>query len=67
MTNEWNLIHLVRGGLHYMKLSGGGGEHYLKPENDVPYHVCSVSIARSLTLSIHMFIDELCNSLLDYN
>ena len=25
-----------------------GGEHYLKPENDVPYHVCSVSIARSL-------------------
>ena len=25
-----------------------GGEHYLKPENDVPYHVCSVSIAWSL-------------------
>ena len=47
--NEGNLIHLVRGGLCYMKLSGGGGEHYLKPENDVPYHVCSVSIARSLS------------------
>ena len=25
-----------------------GGKHYLKPENDVPYHVCSVSIAQSL-------------------
>ena len=24
------------------------GDHYLKPENDVPYHVCLVSIARSL-------------------
>ena len=37
--NEWNLIHLGKGGLHDMKLSGGGGEHYMKPENDVPYHV----------------------------
>ena len=35
-------------GLRYIKLSGGEGKHYLKPENDVPYHVCLVSIARSL-------------------
>ena len=45
--NEGNLIHLVRGGLCYMKLSVGEGEYYLKLENDVPYHVCLVSIARS--------------------
>jgi hypothetical protein len=24
------------------------GNHYLKPENDIPYHVCTVLIARSL-------------------
>ena len=45
--NEGFLIVLVRGGLHYMKLTGGGGEPYSEPENGVPYHVCLVSIARS--------------------
>ena len=46
--NEWILIVLVRGGLRYMKLTGGGGEQYIEPENDVPYCICSLSIARSL-------------------
>ena len=41
-----------KGGLCYIKLSGGVGEHYLKSENDVPYHVCSVSIAWSLNRTI---------------
>ena len=35
-------------GYELYEADGRGGEHYLKPENDVPYHVCSVSIARSL-------------------
>ena len=46
--NEGFLIVLVGGGLRYMKLTGGGGEQYFEPENDVPYRICSVSIARSL-------------------
>ena len=25
-----------------------GGEQYLEPEKDIPYRICSVSIARSL-------------------
>ena len=50
--NEWVSIVLVRGGLRYMKLTGGGGERYIEPDNDVPYGICSVSIARSLTSSI---------------
>ena len=29
-----------------------GGEHYLKAENYVPYHVCSLSIAWSLTFAL---------------
>ena len=36
-----------RGSALYETVSRGG-EHYMKPENDVPYHICSVSIARSL-------------------
>ena len=35
-----------RGSVLYETVRRGG--HYLKPENDVPYHVCSVSIAWSL-------------------
>ena len=46
--NEGFLIVLVGGGLRYMKLTGGGGEQYFEPENDVPYPIRSVSIARSL-------------------
>ena len=48
-----------------MKLSGGGGEHYLKSENDVPYHVCSVSIAWSLmtTKRKHQLYDNFSISL----
>ena len=30
---------------------GNGGKHYLKPEKDFPYHVCSISIARSPSFS----------------
>ena len=26
-----------------------GGERYPEPENEVPYHICSLSIARSLS------------------
>ena len=47
--NEGFLIVLVGGGLLYMKLTGGGGEQYFEPENDVPYRIRSVSIARSLS------------------
>ena len=52
--NEWVLIVLVRGGLHYMKLTGGGGERYIEPDNDVPYRICSVSIAPSLMVMLNL-------------
>ena len=56
--NEGFLIVLVGGGLRYMKLTGGGGEQYFEPENDVPYRICSVSIARSLTKLLYWVIPE---------
>ena len=50
--NEEFLIVFVGGGLLYMKLTGGGGEQYFKPKNDVPYRISSVSIARSLKVNV---------------
>ena len=35
-----------------------GGEQYFEPENDVPYRICSVSIARSLTKLLYWVIPE---------
>ena len=43
-----------------MKLTGGGGEQYFEPENDVPYHICSVSIARSL-IFLHASVQACVN------
>ena len=41
-----------RGSALYEADRRGGGERYSEPEIDVPYCICSVSIARSLTSSI---------------
>ena len=38
-----------RGSALYEADRRGGGERYMEPENDVPYRICSVSIARSLS------------------
>ena len=35
-----------------------GGEQYFEPKNDVPYRICSVSIARSLTKLLYWVIPE---------
>ena len=48
LNDELNLTVLERGGRHFFKVQGGGGEAKLKPETDTPELGFKDSIAWSL-------------------
>ena len=48
LNDELNLTVLERGGRHFFKVKGGGGEAKLKPETDTPELQFKDSIAWSL-------------------
>ena len=49
LNDAHNLTILVKGGRHFFKLQGGGGEAKSKPATESPEHVFMLLIAWSLS------------------
>ena len=56
LNDARKLTILVKGGRHFFKLHGGGGEAKSKPAIDVPEHVFMLLIAWSLINSLALLV-----------
>ena len=65
LNDAHNLTILVKGGRHFFKLQGGGGEAKSKPATEVPEHVFMLLIAWSLS-PMEIIHTSFCNFYIKY-